>query len=93
MLSQIYFFIAESAQMIMRNVNYEIPGLKRQIAKCQQIQRVSFVSFCFKTTAVYIVYSLGISGSNILSLFYNVLFSDVVFGNFSFIFGMFLVFF
>jgi len=31
---------AESAQMLMRNVNYEIPALKKQIARCQQIQKV-----------------------------------------------------
>ena len=26
--------------MLMRNVNYEIPALKKQITKCQQIQKV-----------------------------------------------------
>ena len=25
----------------MRNVNYEVPALKKQIAKCQQLQTVS----------------------------------------------------
>lgn len=32
-------FLAETAQMLMRNVNYEVPALKKQIAKCQQIQK------------------------------------------------------
>ncbi|KAH8023724.1 hypothetical protein HPB51_015264 [Rhipicephalus microplus] len=31
-------YLAEAAQMIIRTVNYEVPALKRQIAKCQQIQ-------------------------------------------------------
>ena len=31
---------AECAQQLIRNVNYEIPALKQQIAKCQQTQRV-----------------------------------------------------
>ncbi|XP_065838626.1 CDK5 regulatory subunit-associated protein 3-like isoform X1 [Oscarella lobularis] len=30
---------AESASMLARNVNYEIPATKRQIGRCQQIQR------------------------------------------------------
>jgi len=32
-------YLAESSHMLMRNVNYEIPALKRQINKCQQTQR------------------------------------------------------
>jgi len=31
---------AEAAQMLARSVNYEIPALKRQIAKCLQLQQV-----------------------------------------------------
>ena len=34
------FVSAETAQMLARNVNYEVPALKKQIAKCQQIQKV-----------------------------------------------------
>ena len=37
------FFAAETAQVISRNVNYEIPALKKQITKCQNTQTVSIV--------------------------------------------------
>lgn len=32
-------YLAEAAQMLGRSVNYEIPALKRQIAKCLQLQQ------------------------------------------------------
>ena len=37
-------FQAEASHLLIRNVNYEIPALKRQIAKCQLTQRVRFLS-------------------------------------------------
>ncbi len=37
----LYNYLAEGAQMLTRQVNYEIASLKRQISKCQQQQRVS----------------------------------------------------
>lgn len=32
-------YLAETAQMLTRNVNYEVTALKKQIAKCQQTQK------------------------------------------------------
>lgn len=32
-------FLADTSQMIARNVNYEIPAIKKQITRCQQIQK------------------------------------------------------
>nr|CAG4641774.1 EOG090X07S9 [Eurycercus lamellatus] len=31
-------FLAESSQILMRNVAYEIPGIKKSITKCEQVQ-------------------------------------------------------
>lgn len=44
MCIKIYYISAETAQMLARNVNYEIPAMKKQISKCQQLQKV----FVFK---------------------------------------------
>lgn len=66
-------FLAEAAQMLIRNVNYEVPSMKKQIAKCQQLQEE-----CERKQADYIRNSneckeryqneckqLGIEGKNI----------------------------
>ncbi|KAH3704656.1 hypothetical protein DPMN_079715 [Dreissena polymorpha] len=42
-------FLAETAQMLIRNVSYEIPALKKQIARCQQVQKE-----CDKKEADYV---------------------------------------
>lgn len=34
-------FLAEASQLLMRNVAYEIPSIKKSIAKCEQMQHVS----------------------------------------------------
>jgi hypothetical protein len=34
-------YLAEAANMLARNVNYEVPGIKRHITKCEQTQNVS----------------------------------------------------
>jgi hypothetical protein len=36
-------YLVEAAQMLILNVNYEVPSLKKQIAKCEQLQVVRFI--------------------------------------------------
>ena len=33
-------YLAEAAQMLIRNINYEVPGFKKQIQKLEQMQNV-----------------------------------------------------
>ncbi len=35
---QLLIFLVESSQILQRNVAFEIPALKKQIGKCQQIR-------------------------------------------------------
>ena len=37
---------AECAQILIRNVKYEVPALRQQISKCHSTQRVSHVMSC-----------------------------------------------
>lgn len=34
-------YLAESANILLRNVKYEVPGIKKQISKLKQLQLVS----------------------------------------------------
>lgn len=38
-------YLAEAAQILMRNVNFEVPGFKKQIQKLEQIQQVCDIYF------------------------------------------------
>ena len=42
--SLLFFFLAETAQIIVRCVNYEIPAIKKNIARCLQTQKVKVIS-------------------------------------------------
>ena len=56
--STLFSFSAEAAHLLIRNVNYEIPSLKRQIGKCQQTQRVrecfNIIVFLYQAPISYI---------------------------------------
>nr|XP_047136048.1 CDK5 regulatory subunit-associated protein 3 [Hydra vulgaris] len=66
-------YLAESANMLIRNVNFEIPALKRQIGKCQQIQRDCSrkINECTTNSAYFmdkyktICKQIGIKGTNV----------------------------
>lgn len=66
-------FLAEAAHMLMVNVNFEIPALKRQIAKCQQIQQDSSrkESDCTSNSAIFrekyrqVCKEMGIMGDSV----------------------------
>lgn len=66
-------FLAEASHMLMVNVNFEIPALKRQISKCQQIQQESTrkENDCTTNSAVFrekyrqVCKEMGILGDNV----------------------------
>jgi len=67
--------LAEAAHLLIRNVNYEIPALKRQIGKCQQTQRectrkeseYSSSALSFKDKYQSVCKQMGIKGEDIKS--------------------------
>lgn len=65
-------YLAEAAHMLMRNVNFEIPALKRQIGKSQQTQKECIRkgndckanSLLFKDKYLHVCKQMGITGDN-----------------------------
>nr|CAI5827122.1 unnamed protein product [Callosobruchus analis] len=68
-------YLAEAAQMVIRNINYEIPGLRKQIAKLNQsqgecekkIKDYSKTEFSAQKEFDLTCQQLGIAGKNIKS--------------------------
>ncbi|KAF2882571.1 hypothetical protein ILUMI_23588 [Ignelater luminosus] len=66
-------YLAEAAQMLIRNVNFEVPSLRKQVAKFEQVQvdaEKKIKDYTKTETATYnefntICKQLGISGKNI----------------------------
>nr|CAG4647131.1 EOG090X07S9 [Megafenestra aurita]SVE92446.1 EOG090X07S9 [Megafenestra aurita] len=66
-------YLAEASQLLMRNVAYEIPGIKKSIARCEQIQHESEKKEvdCIKNAQDFrekyksLCHQLGIKGENI----------------------------
>lgn len=45
-------YLAETANILLRNVKYEIPSIKKQIAKFKQLQQVRILQISILTTFV-----------------------------------------
>lgn len=48
-------YLAEAAQMLSRNVSYEVPGIKQQIKKFEQLEKVFWlaVTAIFQVTVLF----------------------------------------
>ena len=51
-------YLAEASQILMRNVAYEIPGTKKSIAKCEQVQHVSHTCSTLTQLFLYLTFVL-----------------------------------